>query len=89
MKRRRSSLATRIARVCRLTQAEAADVLRVVAEHIDKRAKKGERVSFPDLGYFEMRTRKARTVVHPGTKETLRLPQMKRLYFRARKGVGV
>jgi integration host factor subunit beta len=64
-----------------------AKIINIFFEDIKENLLAGNRVELRGLGAFSLRDRKARTVPHPRTQETLKLAEQKDVYFRASKKV--
>ena len=58
-----------------------------VFEHIGEHLSRGDKVQLTGFGTFEVRERKAREGVRPGTSEKIQIPASKAPAFKAGKGL--
>jgi DNA-binding protein HU-beta len=72
-----------VAREAGMTQAAADKVVGSVLEAIGTELAKGEKVSFPGFGTFEVRERSARTGRNPQTGEEIQIAASKAPAFKA------
>ena len=72
-----------VAREAGMTQAAADKVVSAVLEAIGAELAKGEKVSFPGFGTFEVRERAARTGRNPQTGEEIQIAASKAPAFKA------
>ena len=72
-----------VAREAGMTQAAADKVVSAVLDAIGAELAKGEKVSFPGFGTFEVRERAARTGRNPQTGEEMQIAASKAPAFKA------
>ena len=72
-----------VAREAGMTQAAADKVVSAVLDAIGAELAKGEKVSFPGFGTFEVRERAARTGRNPQTGEEIQIKASKAPAFKA------
>lgn len=78
----KAQLIEAIASKTTLTKKEAANVLETITTAIKGSLKKGDKVSIPGFGTFNMASRKARTGRNPRTGETIKIKAKKVVKFK-------
>lgn len=73
------------ARVTAITHRKARAVLQAIFLRAAHELEVSGRFAIPGVGVFTVRTRKARTIRNPVTKELMRLPETKTVHFRPSK----
>ena len=71
-----------VAREAGMTQAAADKVVSAVLDAVSAELAKGEKVSFPGFGTFEVRERSARTGRNPQTGEEIQIAASKSVGFK-------
>lgn len=74
-----------VAAQARIVKKDAAVAVDAVFNHILEALENGEDVKVAGFGAFEVKTHKARKGMNPITKETIDIPEMKAIAFRAGK----
>ena len=70
-----------------LTKKAATELLDAVFDKITESIKTDEKFTYPGFGTFEIRARKARTGVKPGTTEKIKIPSSKYPAFKPGKSL--
>ena len=73
----KSELVKALAEKAEITQKDAAKALDAVVDTIQAALAKGDKVQIIGFGSFEVRDRKARTVISPATREEITVPATK------------
>ncbi len=81
----KAELVEAVAEQSMLTKKSAAEILEIVFNTIGKAVKKDNRFSYPGFGTWSMRSRKARKILNPQTKELMKLKASKTIGFRPAK----
>lgn len=77
----KAELVTYIAEKTGTSKKDAGAMLDATIEGISETLKKGDKVSIPGFGSFEVRTRQAREGVNPATKEKMHIAASKSVKF--------
>ena len=64
------------------TQATTRDLVKTVIETMRDNFRQGETVRISNFGIFEVKKRKARTIVNPVTKQDINVPEKSKLRIR-------
>ncbi|MBQ0085264.1 MAG: HU family DNA-binding protein [Prevotella sp.] len=64
------------------TQETAQDLVTAVFEIMADNFKKGEPVMISNFGLFEVKEKKARTIMNPETKQAMHVPEKSKLVFK-------
>lgn len=83
----KAGLVKSLAEKAGVTQKDAAKVLDAVLESIQGALAQGEKVQIVGFGTFEVRERKARTVISPATGKEIKVPATKVPVFKAGKNL--
>ena len=83
----KSDLVDAIAADTGMSKTAAKSALESVIDNISSSLKKGNKVQITGFGSFEVRKRKARTGVKPGTSEKIKIPATKVPAFKAGSGL--
>lgn len=78
----KDELIYRIANEANITQKAADIALKTLLNAITEAVCQGNRISFTGFGTFGVKERKARTGIHPKTKETITIKAAKVPYFK-------
>ena len=70
----KGELVKEVAKVAKVSQKAAADVVCAFIETVEKTVAKGKKVTLVGFGTFEARTRNARTGKNPRTNEPIKIP---------------
>ena len=81
----KTDLAAKIAETLDIPKAKAADAVSVLVALMTDTLIRGEQVRITDFGMFEIRERAARTGHNPQTGETIEIPALKTVGFKASK----
>ena len=79
----KSDLVREISEGAGISQSDAKKALDAAVEAISGALEKGDRVSIPDFGSFEVRHRNARTGRNPQTREEIEIPASNNAAFKA------
>ncbi len=77
----RKDLIDRVAKEFGLRKKDAEAIVKFIFQEIAETVKKGERVSIQGFGAFELRELKERKIRNPRTKEEIRVPVRKKVFF--------
>lgn len=83
----KADLVNAVAEDTALRKKDVKDVLDSVLDNISTQLGKGNKVQLTGFGTFEVRSRKARTGVRPGTTEKIKIPASKYPAFKPGKGL--
>lgn len=83
----KSELVNEVSEETTFSKKDVARVLESVIRTIQRALKKGERVSLPSFGSWDLSRRKARKGINPATRETIDLPAVTVARFRAGKSL--
>ncbi len=83
----KADLVTAVAEGTELRKKDVKDVLDSVLDNISAQLGKGNKVQLTGFGTFEVRSRKARTGVKPGTTDKIKIPASKYPAFKPGKGL--
>jgi DNA-binding protein HU-beta len=83
----KADLIDMIAEKTKLTKKDVKTVTDMIFDNIVSNLKKGTKVQLTGFGTFEIRKRKARTGVKPGTTEQIKIPASKYPAFKAGKAL--
>ncbi len=83
----KADLVNSVAEDTALRKKDVKEVLDAVLENISTHLEKGNKVQLTGFGTFEIRSRKARTGVRPGTTDRIDIPASKYPAFKPGKGL--
>ena len=83
----KADLVDRVADETQLKKKEVKTVIDVMIDHVTKHLNGGDKVQITGFGTFEVRERKARTGVKPGTTERIEIPASKYPAFKPGKAL--
>lgn len=83
----KADLVSAVAEETSLKKKDVKEVLDAVLASISTQLGKGNKVQLTGFGTFEVRSRKARTGVRPGTTEKIKIPASKYPAFKPGKGL--
>lgn len=83
----KADLVNAVAEGSSLRKKDVKDVLDSVLDNISTELGRGNKVQLTGFGTFEVRSRKARTGVRPGTTDKIRIPASKYPAFKPGKGL--
>jgi len=83
----KSELISAISSASELTKAQADAAFNATIETISTALEKGDEVTLPGLGKFEVRTRSARTGRNPSTGEEIQIAESKAVGFKNSKAI--
>ena len=76
------NLLAAVAKRAGMSEAEAAEMLDATTQAVAQNLEKGNSVHVVNFGIFEMKEKKARTIVHPKTGERSTIPAKKQISFK-------
>lgn len=83
----KADLVDGVANVTKLSKKSVKEAVDALLETMSKEVAKGNKVTLTGFGTFEVRKRKARTGVKPGTTEKIKIPASKYPAFKAGKSL--
>ncbi len=83
----KADLVSKVAESKGLRKKDVKDIMDAVLEQISASLDKGAKVQLTGFGTFEVRERKSRTGVRPGTTEKIKIPASKYPAFKPGKGL--
>ena len=83
----KTQLTDRVAESAGMTKSQAKGVVDTLFEHITLHLQRGDKITVTGFGTFEVRERKARQGVKPGTSEKIDIPASKAPAFKAGKSL--
>ncbi len=83
----KADLVDRVADETQLKKKEVKTVIDAMIDHVTKHLNGGDKVQITGFGTFEVRERKARTGVKPGTTERIEIPASKYPAFKPGKAL--
>ena len=83
----KSQLTDEVAASVGMTKTEAKGAVDALFEHITLHLQQGDKITVTGFGSFEVRERKARQGVKPGTSEKINIPASKAPAFKASKSL--
>ena len=83
----KADLVSKVAESKGLRKKDVKDIMDAVLEQISASLDKGAKVQLTGIGTFEVRERKSRTGVRPGTTEKIKIPASKYPAFKPGKGL--
>ena len=83
----KADLVSKVAESKGLRKKDVKDIMDAVLEQISASLDKGAKVQLTGFGTFEVRERKSRTGVRPGTTEKIKIPASKYPAFKAGKSL--
>jgi DNA-binding protein HU-beta len=83
----KADLVDGVANVTKLSKKSVKETVDALLESMSKEVAKGNKVTLTGFGTFEVRKRKARTGVKPGTTEKIKIPASKYPAFKAGKSL--
>ena len=83
----KADLVQRVAESTSMKKRDVKDVMDAMLDQISVSLDKGSKVQLTGFGTFEVRKRKARTGVKPGTTEKIKIPASKYPAFKPGKGL--
>jgi len=83
----KADLVDGVANVTKLSKKSVKETVDALLESMSKEVAKGNKVTLTGFGTFEVRKRKARTGVKPGTTEKIMIPASKYPAFKAGKSL--
>jgi DNA-binding protein HU-beta len=83
----KADLVDRVADETQLRKKEVKTVIDTMIDHVTRHLNSGDKVQITGFGTFEVRERKARTGVRPGTTERIEIPASKYPAFKPGKAL--
>ena len=83
----KAQLTDEVAEATGMTKARAKGAVDALFEHVTLRLQQGDKITVAGFGTFEVRERKARQGVKPGTSERIDIPASKAPAFKAGKSL--
>ena len=83
----KADLVDGVANVTKLSKKSVKETVDALLESMSKEVARGNKVTLTGFGTFEVRKRKARTGVKPGTTEKIKIPASKYPAFKAGKSL--
>ena len=83
----KTQLVDKVAESAGVSKKDAKAIIEGVFDHIGEHLSWGDKVQITGFGSFEVRERKAREGVRPGTSEKIQIPASKAPAFKAGKGL--